>query len=174
MIQRRVGVVIGLAGLLIAANVAAPGKSCAGGLMAAACAQDSEDWDSEEGAADESDEGSADAGDESAVDASDAGSFDDGSSDVQGDAEGAGEQPAASNEDRVRAALYGNIREVIPGLEGHEFADGDSLKSMGANSVDRSEIIMMTLETLGLKMPLIELAKAENIGELISIINSKM
>jgi polyketide biosynthesis acyl carrier protein len=76
--------------------------------------------------------------------------------------------------DRVREVLYQHAREVVPGLDSHDFKGSDSLKSLGANSVDRAEILMLTLETLGLKVPLIDLAKAENLDELAGLIVSKM
>ncbi len=40
--------------------------------------------------------------------------------------------------------------------------------------VDRSEIIMLTLETLGLNVPLIDLAKAEDLDALAALMASKM
>lgn len=63
--------------------------------------------------------------------------------------------------------------EVIPDLQGRHFTPADSLRELGANSIDRSEIIMMTLESLSVSIPLIELAGASNIGELASIIHAK-
>ena len=63
--------------------------------------------------------------------------------------------------------------EVLPRLQQHVFQPTDSLKELGANSVDRSEIIMMTLESLSVRIPLIEMAKARNIGELAGIIHAK-
>ena len=45
-----------------------------------------------------------------------------------------------------------------------------SLKALGANSIDRADIIMMTLETLALNIPLHEMAKAENIGDLAGML----
>ncbi len=76
--------------------------------------------------------------------------------------------------DRVREVLYQHAREVLPELASHDFKGSDSLRALGANSIDRSEIIMLTLETLGLKVPMIDLAKAENLGELVGLIASKM
>ncbi|WP_217563170.1 acyl carrier protein [Paenibacillus sp. GbtcB18] len=64
--------------------------------------------------------------------------------------------------------------EVIPELEGHEFAPSDKLSDLGANSIDRSEIITLTLETLSFKIPRIELAAAKNIGELAEVIYGKL
>jgi polyketide biosynthesis acyl carrier protein len=66
-----------------------------------------------------------------------------------------------------------HAREVIPRLETHAFQSTDSLKALGANSIDRADIIMMTLESLALNIPLIHMAKAENIGDLARIIHEK-
>ncbi|MFT4924760.1 MAG: polyketide biosynthesis acyl carrier protein [Phenylobacterium sp.] len=64
-----------------------------------------------------------------------------------------------------------HTREVVFELEDHAFTMEDSLKALGANSIDRSEVIMMTLESLDFQMPMASLAKAENIGALASLIN---
>lgn len=70
--------------------------------------------------------------------------------------------------------IVGHTREIVPGLDDHPFQPSDSLRSLGANSIDRSEIIMMTLESLSLRMPLIEFAKAENIGELAGLMHARL
>ncbi|MFD0727077.1 acyl carrier protein [Lysobacter brunescens] len=70
--------------------------------------------------------------------------------------------------------LAGHTREIVPGLESHPFQFSDSLRALGANSIDRSEIIMMTLESLSLSIPLIDLAKAENMGELAGIMHARL
>jgi polyketide biosynthesis acyl carrier protein len=64
--------------------------------------------------------------------------------------------------------------EVIPTLETHQFKIDDSLRALGANSVDRSEIVMLCLQTLRLNMPLMDVARAENMGELAGIIHAKL
>ena len=66
-----------------------------------------------------------------------------------------------------------HTREVVFELEDHQFKADDSLKALGANSIDRSEILMMTLETMELDVPLLELAKAKNIDEIASILHEK-
>ncbi len=70
--------------------------------------------------------------------------------------------------------LAGHTREIVPGLENHPFQFTDSLRALGANSIDRSEIIMMTLESLSLSIPLIDLAKAENMGDLAGIMHARL
>lgn len=64
--------------------------------------------------------------------------------------------------------------DVIPELVNHSFKPTDRLKDLGANSVDRVEIIMMTMESLLLNIPRIELFGAETIGDLADIFYDKL
>ncbi|MFJ8229742.1 acyl carrier protein [Streptomyces sp. NPDC094448] len=73
----------------------------------------------------------------------------------------------------VFALIVEHTREVIPELEEHPFQPAESLRDLGANSIDRAEIIMMTLQSLSLSIPLVELAQAQNIGELAELIHGK-
>jgi polyketide biosynthesis acyl carrier protein len=77
------------------------------------------------------------------------------------------------SKEHVFQTIVGHVREVIPKLETHPFKPTDSLRELGANSVDRADIIMMTLESLELNIPLTALARAENIGELATIIHER-
>ena len=65
------------------------------------------------------------------------------------------------------------ICEVIPGLEFHVFKPDDYLVDLGANSVDRAEIIMLALEELSLTTPRIELSEAKSIADLVRILYEK-
>jgi polyketide biosynthesis acyl carrier protein len=64
-------------------------------------------------------------------------------------------------------------REVIPELEDYEFKSNDRLVDLGANSVDRAEIVAMTMEALSLQIPRVELFGAKNIGELAEVFYEK-
>ncbi|NQX71867.1 acyl carrier protein [Paenibacillus alba] len=64
--------------------------------------------------------------------------------------------------------------EVIPELEDHAFVPSDRLSDLGANSIDRSEIITLTLEAVSLKIPRVDLATAKNIGGLAEVIYGKL
>ena len=66
-----------------------------------------------------------------------------------------------------------HTKELLPELEDHNFTATDSLKDLGANSLDRSEIIIMTLEEMEANIPLVHMAKASNIGELATILCEK-
>lgn len=78
-----------------------------------------------------------------------------------------------TTQEMIFDVIVRHTREVLPGHEGRDFKSTDSLRELGANSVDRSEIIMMTLGSLSLNVPLVHMARAQNIGELASIIHAK-
>ncbi|QQP96971.1 acyl carrier protein [Lysobacter enzymogenes] len=78
------------------------------------------------------------------------------------------------NQDQVFEIIVGHTKEVLPNLEKHPFQQDDSLRALGANSIDRADIIIMTLESLSLNVSLTEMAKAENIGQLAGIIHAKI
>lgn len=76
--------------------------------------------------------------------------------------------------EEIFAIIGGHTREVLPGLDDYAFKFSDSLRELGANSIDRADIVMMTLETLSLKMPMVEVAKAENMGELAGLLHARL
>ncbi len=49
----------------------------------------------------------------------------------------------------------------------------NGLKDLGADSMDRADIVMMTMESLSQRIPLIELAGLTNIGELVDAFHEK-
>ena len=67
-----------------------------------------------------------------------------------------------------------HTREILPGLDAHEFVASDRLVDLGANSVDRAEIAMMVQESLGLSVSRVELFGPKNIGELADLFLTKL
>jgi polyketide biosynthesis acyl carrier protein len=67
-----------------------------------------------------------------------------------------------------------NICEVIPELEGCSIRIEDRLVDLGANSIDRAEIVAYTLEELDLKISRVELAMAKSIDELVEVLYEKL
>ena len=65
-------------------------------------------------------------------------------------------------------------REVAPELEEVPLERTDSLKNLGIDSVNRAEIIMMVMEELSLNIPRVELAGAQNLGELADLFAAKL
>ena len=66
-----------------------------------------------------------------------------------------------------------NLIEIIPELEGEEINANETLVNIGANSVDRGELITLTLEILELEMSRIEFVGAQTINELVDLIIKK-
>ena len=60
--------------------------------------------------------------------------------------------------------------QVIPFLKKHTFQLEDKLKELGANSLDRSEIIENVMEDLSLDIPWMTVSGAKDIGELAEIL----
>lgn len=73
------------------------------------------------------------------------------------------------NSQAIFDIIVRHTREIRPDLEHHAFRPDDALRDLGANSIDRAEIVMLTLETLSLQVPLVELAGAGNLGELADL-----
>ena len=66
------------------------------------------------------------------------------------------------------------IRNVLPDLDNHTFEFDDRLVDLGADSVDRAEIVNMLLEDLSLDIPRVELSRVKNIGELTETLYGKL
>jgi polyketide biosynthesis acyl carrier protein len=62
-----------------------------------------------------------------------------------------------------------HTRDILPGLDAHQFVASDRLIDLGANSVDRAEIAMLVQESLGLSLSRVELFGPRNIGELADL-----
>lgn len=66
----------------------------------------------------------------------------------------------------VWSALIESILEVFPEYAEQKISGTSSLHALGANSVDRAEIIMLTMRRLALKVPLTTFASAKNLQDL--------
>lgn len=78
------------------------------------------------------------------------------------------------NKEKIIGIIGTHAAEVLPALQGHHFVASDRLQELGANSVDRVEILMMVLDTLSLKIPRVELFGPKNIGELADLLLGRL
>lgn len=74
----------------------------------------------------------------------------------------------------VFAIIKQNIIEIVPELANHPITMKSSLRELGANSLDRAEILIKSMATLQLIAPLVEFAQAKNIEELVQIFLEKL
>ena len=70
--------------------------------------------------------------------------------------------------------IKGNLIEIIPELEENSISINDTFTELGANSVDRGELITLTLERLNINMPRIEFVSAQSIADLTNLILKKI
>jgi polyketide biosynthesis acyl carrier protein len=78
------------------------------------------------------------------------------------------------NKTKLLELIAQHTREILSGLEAHEFVASDRLADLGANSVDRAEIAMLVQESLNISIPRIELFGPKNIGELADLFLHKL
>lgn len=62
------------------------------------------------------------------------------------------------------------IVDVLPDVEKEQISIENELKQLGANSIDRMEIVMMSMKALELKIPLLSFAKVSNIEGLVEVL----
>jgi polyketide biosynthesis acyl carrier protein len=76
--------------------------------------------------------------------------------------------------DAVFAALLAQIRDVVPELEGQDISRVHSMVDLGVNSIERSEVLLLTLDALGLKVSPVAFHGARNLGELTDLLHAKL
>ena len=78
----------------------------------------------------------------------------------------------------TKEELLESIKEAIsftvPEIDTTDLKYEDSLKEIGANSVDRAEILIMLMEDAGVKLPMVSFGEAKNIGEILDIVLAAM
>ncbi|MCH2193543.1 acyl carrier protein [Kordia sp.] len=66
------------------------------------------------------------------------------------------------------------IMDVIPDVEKEDIAIEKQLKDIGANSIDRMEIVTMSMRELNVKIPLMSFAGVNNIEGLVNVLHENV
>lgn len=74
---------------------------------------------------------------------------------------------------QIAEIVIAEIRETVPDLSERAIGLSDSMAELGLDSIERSEIILVAMERLGLKIPLVELHGSRTIGELAELLYAK-
>lgn len=77
------------------------------------------------------------------------------------------------NKEDIFKIIINQCCEILPELREHSFQRTDQMKDLGANSVDRVEIVTMVMQSLSLQIPRVELFGVRNIGELVDALYEK-
>ena len=76
--------------------------------------------------------------------------------------------------DEILDVLKTNLYEILPELEDEEFSLDEKMVDLGLNSIDRGELITLTLESLESDLSRIEFVKAQSIEELAEVFMEKV
>ncbi|MBO0344291.1 acyl carrier protein [Roseibium limicola] len=74
---------------------------------------------------------------------------------------------------KITQIIIAEIRETVPELADQEISASDAMAELGVDSIERSEVIIATMEKLGLKIPMVQLHGPRNIGELAALLATK-
>ena len=80
----------------------------------------------------------------------------------------------SSSKEDVFAVVKNNIMSILSNLDPDAVKPEVSMKELGANSIDRMDVVIQSMEDLSLKIPLVEFAKVGNIGGLVDLLHSKL
>jgi len=74
----------------------------------------------------------------------------------------------------VFAVVKAVTQSVLVGVEGGQITPEKSLVQLGANSIDRVEVVTGAMEQLGVKVPRVELIGAKNLQGLVDILHAHL
>ena len=78
------------------------------------------------------------------------------------------------NKEDVFQVVKKNIFEVLPFLSGKDIRIENNLKDLGANSIDRVEIVTLSMEDLKVKIPPTEFGDVKNLETLVDLLLQKV
>ncbi|OKP52611.1 acyl carrier protein [Serratia marcescens] len=69
--------------------------------------------------------------------------------------------------------IVNNLLETLPHLDAGAITQEHSMRDLGANSIDRADILLSSMEAINVIFPLHEAASLKNIGELVNFLHAK-
>ena len=76
-------------------------------------------------------------------------------------------------QEEIFACILEQVRDVEPDLADRELGPTDSLRKLGLDSMQRVEILMLSMEALEIEVPRDELNSPQNLGELAALFHQK-
>lgn len=70
--------------------------------------------------------------------------------------------------------LKSNLLEIVPEIHPDQVQPMVSMKDLGANSIDRVDVILQTMEALNLKFPLHELGALTSMQALVENLHGRL
>ncbi|PPS86023.1 phosphopantetheine-binding protein [Streptomyces sp. MH60] len=77
-------------------------------------------------------------------------------------------------EERVLAVLRRTTLDIVPEVEPASFTPDRTLSDLGCNSIDRAEIVTLTMEELDIAVPVHEFHQGMDIGTLAALMRKQL
>lgn len=77
-------------------------------------------------------------------------------------------------EEDIVSAIRRNLLVVMPDLDPRSISVERHLADLGCNSIDRTEVIAMTMEDLSVTVPVAELGKVTTIRTLVELLQAHL
>lgn len=74
----------------------------------------------------------------------------------------------------ILAVIIEQIRIVEPDMAERPITAADSMVDIGIDSVSRQDVLIMSMEALGLNLPMVQLFGPRNLGELADLLQAKL
>lgn len=71
--------------------------------------------------------------------------------------------------DEMFAVVKANIHEIVEAAKGVELKETDSMRDLGADSLEIVEVVSRSMKQLKIKVPRTELSGAHNLKELLDL-----
>jgi len=72
----------------------------------------------------------------------------------------------AATEEHVRSVIASHVAGVMPGIRAEQIDFDATLSDYGCNSLDRADIVSLSMEELGIDVRVTELSRVTNLREL--------
>ncbi|MET8727397.1 MULTISPECIES: phosphopantetheine-binding protein [Streptomyces] len=73
-------------------------------------------------------------------------------------------------DDAVLTAIRGSVLVVLPEVDPDRVTEDVSLTDLGANSIDRVDVVTMTMDALGISLSVTDFADVSDIGSLARLL----
>jgi polyketide biosynthesis acyl carrier protein len=82
--------------------------------------------------------------------------------------------PTPMEKSAVFAIVKNVAQSILVGVDASEITPEKSLVELGANSIDRVEVVTGAMEQLGVKVPRVEFSGAKNLQGLVDILHAHL
>ncbi|MFI1285107.1 phosphopantetheine-binding protein [Streptomyces sp. NPDC020858] len=73
--------------------------------------------------------------------------------------------------DEIFAVVRRNLIEVVPDLTESQITLDHTMRELGANSIDRMDVVITTQDDLGVRVPAEQLTRANDLRSLVAVLS---